>query len=306
MEATSARMGTLKSNDHSYNDSDQMPNELTFPFAHYPVPYYLWKGNWLADCRYETLEEEPPEPQRQQYVHRLLQTLLEGDLHHARLRRLESGAPFRVLSIGSGTGLWAHDMASRHPNAEVVAMDLVQPAYEHDPPNYRSLSGVDFNEGDWGGLQEASFDYIHISMLCGRATDWPALLRRALWYLKPYTGVIEIVEMDWEPRSDPLPFPVSGNPLSRWYTDLRDASDRAGLPIAYPHSMEQFLKDAGFADVGHQELRCPYWGGGDPLDHRESAVAEGLSTSTHVNFEDCGTSVYTTMALPHFVKHLGR
>lgn len=45
--------------------------------------------------------------------------LLEGGLHKAPLRN-----PKQILDVGTGTGIWAIDMADQHPNAKVTGIDL--------------------------------------------------------------------------------------------------------------------------------------------------------------------------------------
>ena len=57
--------------------------------------------------------------------------LLKGELHLAPIKN-----PHRILDIGTGTGIWAIDMADRYPQAEIVGTDLspIQPKWV--PPNW--------------------------------------------------------------------------------------------------------------------------------------------------------------------------
>lgn len=45
--------------------------------------------------------------------------IANGDLYKAPISK-----PQRVLDIGTGTGIWAIDYATDHPEAEVIGLDL--------------------------------------------------------------------------------------------------------------------------------------------------------------------------------------
>jgi len=51
--------------------------------------------------------------------HEIALQLYDGRLHLAPLKD-----PQRVLDIGTGTGIWAIDMADTYPSAEVIGIDL--------------------------------------------------------------------------------------------------------------------------------------------------------------------------------------
>jgi len=56
--------------------------------------------------------------------HEIALQLYDGRLHLAPLKD-----PQRVLDIGTGTGIWAIDMADTYPCAEVIGIDLRHAAY---------------------------------------------------------------------------------------------------------------------------------------------------------------------------------
>ena len=78
--------------------------------------------------------------------HHVIKLLLNGEIHLAPLDN-----PRRILDIGTGTGLWAIEMADRYPNATVTGTDLspVQPTWyvnlltktqRESSPNQKQLS----------------------------------------------------------------------------------------------------------------------------------------------------------------------
>ena len=51
--------------------------------------------------------------------HEVLLNMLEGELHLAPVKK-----PQAVLDVGTGTGIWAIDVADKFPSAQVIGTDI--------------------------------------------------------------------------------------------------------------------------------------------------------------------------------------
>jgi hypothetical protein len=83
------------------------------------------------------------EMERQDIEHQMTLLLMDGQLYICPLQE----NPSRILDLGTGTGIWAIDMADKFPDCEVIGTDLspIQPAYV--PPNCKFY--VDNYEDEW-------------------------------------------------------------------------------------------------------------------------------------------------------------
>lgn len=61
------------------------------------------------------------------HSHHVYTLVLHGDLYKAPI----GDNPGSILDIGTGTGIWAIDMAEKFPNARILGNDLspIQPAW---------------------------------------------------------------------------------------------------------------------------------------------------------------------------------
>ncbi|KAJ3530706.1 hypothetical protein NM208_g9209 [Fusarium decemcellulare] len=164
--------------------------------------------------------------------------MLKGD----RLFDAPISRPSKVLDVGTGTGIWAIDMADAYPSAEVIGTDIspIQPFLE------------------WTYRPE-SFDFVHIRALYGSISDWGELYRQAYQALVP-GGWIENMEINIHLHSD-VP-EIRDDPdhiFKRWAKVFWEATDLINrtLRIAMNGTQRKLMVEAGFVNVVEKTYQVP-------------------------------------------------
>ncbi|KAI9759318.1 MAG: Secondary metabolism regulator lae1 [Chaenotheca gracillima] len=203
------------------------------------------KGMYMYPC-------DEAEKDRMDIFHKFFQVARDDRLHQLALPPT-SGSP-RILDLGTGTGIWAIDMADQYPNASVIGLDLANIQPERIPRNLRFRIPQDY-ESPWA-LGESSFDLVHLRVGIGSVSSWPELYQRIYDHLIPGQGVFEHVEIDLEPRCDDGTMPTNSI-LTQWWEYLVDATRRVNKPLAYNHWTRGMLERAGFVDIQETIIRAP-------------------------------------------------
>ncbi|XMA16426.1 hypothetical protein WAI453_009217 [Rhynchosporium graminicola] len=160
--------------------------------------------------------------------------------------------PQKILDIGTGTGIWAIDMAELYPSAEVLGLDIAPTQPQWVPPN--CIFQLDDVELPWT-LDANSYDFIHGRDLLLSIRDWPNLVKQCYKTLKP-GGYLELqcIYPRLKCDDDSTP-PDSG--LMMFSNYALDASTKMGAPLDACIHYADYVSSAGFEDLVERRYKLP-------------------------------------------------
>ncbi|KAF2207818.1 hypothetical protein CERZMDRAFT_102084 [Cercospora zeae-maydis SCOH1-5] len=184
------------------------------------------------------MPNDAEEQDRLDLHHHIYRLTLNGALHRAPLRPDVR----RVLDFGTGTGIWAIDMADEYPGAEVVGVDLspIQPDWL--PANCKFY--VDDIESPWTWSPHEAFDYVHGRGMGGSVADWPALYTSIFDNLKP-GGWVEMQEYEAWISSDDDPHLTRAPNTKLWQELIDEASSKFGKRMNVAREQKEWIAEAG-------------------------------------------------------------
>ncbi|GME22706.1 Methyltransferase type 11 [Neofusicoccum parvum] len=178
----------------------------------------------------------------------------------------------RIMDIGTGTGIWAIEMADMFPDAEVSGNDLSPEQPSWVPPNVKFH--VDDVELDWAHSQK--FDYIFSRYMATSIGDWPKLVKNVYNNLEP-GGWAEFQDFDLLYYSDD----ETMNPdteIYKWIRLILEASRKNGRDPCPGPKLEGWLKEQGFVNVHHERIKFPIGPWAKDKDKKELGMFNLMQT----------------------------
>ncbi|KAM0506956.1 hypothetical protein D7B24_005444 [Verticillium nonalfalfae] len=205
-------------------------------------------------------------------THRFLTILLDGKL---LLAPLEPGAK-RVLDVGTGTAF-----ADAFPEAEVTGTDLspTQPTWL---PSNLSFE-IDDCTRPWT-WEANTFDLVHMRLLFGAITDWPALFREAYRTARP-GGWCQSCEAECLIRSDDDSITPDTAMVSSWSRLFVEGAEKFGrsFTVLSDELQRKGMQEAGFVDLHEVNFKVPI--GDWPLDPKLAEVGQWVRLTMENDLE---------------------
>lgn len=246
--------------DHDDSSYDSSSQSATTSVGSSVFSFTYENGRRYHSDRFKTGEYFMPNDEKEQdrldLYHHIFLTMVKGKLHLAPLDN-----PQHVLDVGTGTGIWAIDMADENPQAEVTATDIspIQPSWV--PPNCKFE--VDDMEEPWTFDREF-FDYIHFRTLSGCFKDWDFILKQSWDHVKP-GGWVEFQDYGCE-IFDHTGRNLTANsnitrentpPLAYYFHIVNEASVKLGRPVRIVQTLKGRMEKLGFTKVKEERFVWP-------------------------------------------------
>jgi SAM-dependent methyltransferase len=160
--------------------------------------------------------------------------------------------PQRILDLGTGTGIWALDVADMYPSAQVIGVDIapIQPKWIASNCQFE----IDDVEETWT-FKHDSFDFIHFRDPLYVVRNWPRLMEQCYTHTKP-GGWCELACIYPVPMCDDGTMPADSG-FKVICDKFIEASYLFGAPADCPLRFSEYLRNAGFINVAEHIFKVP-------------------------------------------------
>jgi ubiquinone/menaquinone biosynthesis C-methylase UbiE len=196
------------------------------------------------------LPKDLEEGQRLNFQHYIIRYVLRGNY----AAPLDSSVT-TILDVGSGTGIWGHEIAQAFPQARVYGLDLEPPQTislaapaQAVPDNYHFIQG---NVLKGLPFPDHMFDYVHqrLLFLGVPQQSWPAVIRELVRVTQP-GGWVEIYEAD-------ILFPDAGPATRELNSWTRQFMGMRGIDTTQMRQLGDLLRQQGLLNVTARTLEVP-------------------------------------------------
>lgn len=238
----------LTSRDSAY-DSESLLGDDTMTLASFITECRVENGR-----RYHSYQDgsswgpcDETANETQDLAHHMYLLTLDGKLHLAPIEN-----PHRILDVGTGTGIWAIDMAEQYASAQVIGTDLsaIQPDFV--PPNCQFE--IDDVTLEWT-YRDGLFGFIHVREMFGSIPDWDYFLEQCIRCVRP-GGWVEIVEHSVEPTADDDAMPEDDF-YRLWGKTVVEMGARFGKTFNIWKEAREKVEKAAFVEVTEVTYKWP-------------------------------------------------
>ncbi|KAI1500204.1 S-adenosyl-L-methionine-dependent methyltransferase [Biscogniauxia marginata] len=213
--------------EHSYRNGRRYHR---FRHGRYPIP------------------NDETEQNREDMLHAMMLEATDGKLFFAPIQ----DSPHKIIDLGTGTGIWAIEMADKYPSAEVLGIDLspIQPIWI--PANCKFL--LDDVEDTWENGH--NWDFAHMRNMIPILRDPVKVLKDVFENLKP-GGWVELQDVDGMVHCDDGTLPDNWPVLV--FTNLMvEAFAKLGTKSHAAVFGREYLVESGFVNIQHHSIKLPY------------------------------------------------
>jgi ubiquinone/menaquinone biosynthesis C-methylase UbiE len=244
-------------------------NRLATPQAADPIVKTMDSRRYVENSEY-LLPKDDEEDLRLNFQHHVL--------YHAIGNHYVAPVPTKlqaILDVGTGTGIWAHEMALLYPSALVVGVDMDASSFKQATLNNCMLRLGNIVKGL--PFPDEFFSYTHQRMLVLgiSAANWPGVIHELVRVTR-VNGWVELIEID-------NVFEKAGPAVARLQEVLDTLLQKLGFDAEIIHNLGNMLKQEGLQSVDMFPIKIPVgdWGGsvGTMLKKDILAVAQALKVS---------------------------